>query len=139
MGAGRHGNRLAKRTQGMELARNFPEMMRERMAPMIDTYLDEFKFDMVNRTMDVDGRQQPNPAHRTSMDLYPRIMKAVGASDELIEALLARLGMPDEGSLLMASELYRAVQGKDMEAVYRECKSLVEWYEGPNGPGGQGR
>lgn len=135
MGAGRHGNRLAKRTQGMELARNFPEEMRERMAPMLDKYLEEFEFDLTNRTLTVGKDEQPNPAHRTAMDLYPRIMRAIGASDELIEAMLARLSMPNEASLVAAAELYRAVQGQDIHEVYRECKRMVEFYEGPNGPG----
>lgn len=137
--------RSIMRNGGIDMARDFPDEMRARMAPMLDTYLDEFSFDMVNRTLDgspkceMCGRgpsdPQPNPAHRTAMDMYPRIMRAVGASDDLIEALLRRLSMPSEASLLQAAELYQAVQGKDVHEIYRECRRMCEWYEGPSGPG----
>ena len=114
---------------GMTMARSFPDEMREKMHPLMDKYLAEFEFDLTSRSITLDGREQPNPAHRTAMDLYPRIMRAIGASDDLIEALLRRLSMPHEAALLEASELYRAVQGKDVHEIYRECKRMCEWYE----------
>ena len=139
MGPNRKGNRLAKRTEAVDMARAFPDDMRAKMAPLLDAYLVEFEFDMTHRTLDGGPRcdecgrsatdPQPNPAHRTAMDLYPRIMRAVGASDDLIAAILQRLNMPHESSLLEAAELYRAVQGKDVHEIYRECKKMCEMYE----------
>lgn len=137
MGANRHGNRSAKRSEAVALAKAFPERMREAMEPLLDDYLREFKFDLANRTLaetGPEGQPMPNPAHRTAMDMYPRIMRAIGASDELIDAILARLNMPDEASMIAAAELYRAVQGQDVREVYRECRRLVDWCEGPSGP-----
>lgn len=136
MGSNRKGNRSAKRGQALALAKAFPERMRAAMDPLLEPYLIEFEFDLRNRTLgetSVDGNPMPNPAHRTAMDLYPRIMQVVGASDDLIAALLRRLNMPNETEMLAASELYRAVQGKDMRDVYLECRKVVDWYEETNG------
>ena len=137
MGANRKGNRSAKRGEAMTLAKAFPDKMREAMEPLLEPYLSEFAFDLKNRTLtetSVDGNPMPNPAHRTAMDMYPRIMRVVGASDDLIEAMLLRLGMPSESEMLAAAELYRAVQGRDVVEIYRECKRMVDWCEGPMGP-----
>lgn len=137
MGANRHGNRSAKRSEAMTLAKAFPERMRDAMEPLLDDYLAEFRFDLRNRTLgetNADGSPMPNPAHRTAMDMYPRIMRAVGASEELIEAILTRLNMPDEASLIAASDLYRAMQSKSVVEVYRECRRMVDWCEGASGP-----
>lgn len=144
MGANRKGNRSAKRTQAVTLATAFPDRMRAAMEPLFDKYLVEFEYDLTHRTLDAsecptchrtsDEDPQPNPAHRTAMDMYPRIMRVVGASDDLIEALLKRLNMPSEAEMLAAADLYRAVQGRDVVEIYRECKRLVDWCEGDSGP-----
>lgn len=137
MGANRRGNRSEKRSEGMALAQAFPDRMRAAMEPLLDRYLAEFEFDLTNRTLaetNADGNPMPNPAHRTAMDMYPRIMRVVGASEELVEAILARLNMPNEAALVAASELYRAVQGQDVVQVYLECRKMVDWCEGGNGP-----
>jgi hypothetical protein len=134
VGANRKGNRTAKRSNGMALAQTFPDEMRARFAPMLDSYITEFEYDLTTRTLTVGDEDMPNPAHRTAMDLYPRIMRVIGASDELIGALLLRLGMPDEPALTAASELYRAVQGQDVLSIYRECKRMTDWCESADGP-----
>lgn len=135
MGANRNGDRSEKRGTAMTLVKAFPDRMREAMEPMLDKYLVEFEFDLTHRTLgetNKDGDPMPNPAHRTAMDMYPRIMRAVGASDDLIEALLKRLGMPNEAELLVAAGVYNAVQGQDVHDIYRECKRLTDWYEREN-------
>lgn len=121
------------------MAKAFPDVMRERMEPLLDSYLTEFEFDMTHRSLDggecatchrTGGDDpMPNPAHRTAMDLYPRIMRAVGAGDELIAALLQRLRLPNEGELVAAASLYHAVQGQDVHEIVAECRKMVDWYE----------
>lgn len=137
MGANRRGNRSAKRSDAMALAKAFPDRMREALEPLMEPYLREFEFDLTNRILTErgpEGQPLPNPAHRTAMDLYPRMMRVIGASDELVAALLVRLGMPSEAEMVQAAELYRAVQGQDAVEVYRECRRMVDWCEGPAGP-----
>lgn len=128
------GKRRQMRATGEQLAQAFPDKMRERLEPLLDVWFQEYEYDLTTRVLDVGPHGQNNPSHRTALDLYPRMMRVIGASDELVAALLVRLGMPSEAEMVQAAELYRAVQGQDAVEVYRECRRMVDWCEGPAGP-----
>jgi len=102
----RKGSPKVKRETALVLAEQAPGLMRAILAPQVQAYCDELIWDMQNRTIPLDGKDSPNSSHRTAMDLFPRIMKAIGASDDLLRALLERFNARDESTLALAMSMY---------------------------------
>lgn len=107
------------------LAELVPDEAREFLAPHAKEYCEALLADI--RDPDADG-------HRTAMATYPRIMRMIGANEELLEAILAAIGAP---SVEKAQAAWNAVNnlGEDPHKAAEECRKYLAWYDGPNGPG----
>lgn len=103
----RKGSPKVKRETALMLAEQAPDLMRSILAPQVQAYCDELLWDMHNRTIPMADGDAPNSSHRTAMDLFPRILKAIGASDDLLRALLEKLQARDESQLALAMAMYR--------------------------------
>jgi len=125
-GAVRYGKRRKTAQAVKTLATSAPEQFKDLVLPFLPELV-EILFE--------DARDRDCIGHRTAVSSILDGLKITGSTDRLLEAMLSRLSMPNEASLVAAAELYRAVQGQDIHEVYRECKRMVEFYEGPNGPG----
>jgi hypothetical protein len=115
----RKGSPKAKRETALVLAEQAPELMRELLAPHVKAYCDELLWDMANRTIPMADGDAPNSSHRTAMDLFPRILKAIGASDDLLAALLENLQARDESQLALAMAMYRDASGASLADAER--------------------
>ena len=125
--------RAMRRGMATDLAAAAPDRMRELLAPHVDDYCAQLVADVKTPTLDGQYGPVSNPSHRGAMTLFAQIMRAIGSSDTIINALILQLGVPLE----RAREAVALVEGapKDVHTMAREAEEFLIWYRGPNGPG----
>jgi hypothetical protein len=135
MAKGRLGtmSRRQARSLTKDMVDQFPRELQERLAPHIDEYAEQLLWGMRHPTLDGQYGPVSNPGHRTAMDLIAQIMKAVGSSQTIVNALILQLGVPLE----QAREAVQLVEDipEDPHEQAREARRFLAWYEGPDGPG----
>ena len=89
------GSRSAMRNLAADLVARAPQAIREKLEPHMDTFCQRIVDGMEKPTLAGQFGPVSNPAHRTAMDLYARIMGAV-APDTLVVNLWQRVGARDE-------------------------------------------
>lgn len=107
------------------LAELVPDESREYLAPHAREYCEALLADI--RDPDADG-------HRTAMATYPRIMRMIGANEELLEAILLAIGAQSVEKARDAVAAVNNVSGDPHETA-RVCRDFLAWYDGPSGPG----
>lgn len=119
-------SRADKRGLASLLPKAFPEALREKLAPELDSYAEEVLWDLKNRTIDTGGRElATNPAHRTAVDIIPRIMKAVG-DDSAVERLLEAMDMRDQAQLALAAQMFHSAAGATVDDAERAAVSTIQ-------------
>lgn len=127
--------RSERKTAALDLADAAPDRMRALLAPHVDTFCAQLVSDVKTPTLEGQYGPVSNPAHRGAMALYAQIMRAIGSTETIINAMILQLGVP----LDRAREAVALVESvpEDLESQVREARALIAWYDGPNGPGGQ--
>ena len=136
--------RALARSTAAQLAEQAPQVMREYLAPFAHEFCDSLMETLRHPTLggahkcpaceaEITVPAFSNPSYRTALSLYPQILRAIGSSDALTAAIIAQLG----GSLDRARDAVEMLNGlpEDVDAIYRECRRMCDWYEGENGPG----
>lgn len=119
------GKRRQMRATGEQLAQAFPDKMRERLEPLLDVWFQEYEYDLTTRVLDVGPHGQNNPSHRTALDLYPRMMRLIGVSDEAVNRLLDTLGARDRDDLERTYARGKLAEGSDLEQACERAKDLL--------------
>lgn len=109
------------------LAEKAPQAMREALAPYVAEYCERLMGDV--RDPECDG-------HRTAMAVYPRIMRAVGAGEELAEMLAAlwrSYGLASEGEFRGTLEVGLQARNTDGDRAYQIALGYVHEYRRTHG------
>lgn len=119
-----------KRVAAKELANKQPDDMRGRILPHVDEYCDELLWDMRHRTIRLerhDGWADVlNPAHRTALDLIPRITKDIGEAQTLVVNLLQTAGARDTSHLLEMVQRARSAAGTSLDQAKRQALEVLK-------------
>ena len=131
MGVNRKGNRSAKRLEGAALVKQAPQLMREVLAPRVEHYCDVLMSDLDDRgSFESDGKGgqfwRANPAHRTALELFPRILQAIGASEDLLRKIVERLNARDEEQLAQAMLMFHSAAGATVDDAERAAVSTIQ-------------
>lgn len=128
-------SRYDKRSLATLMPKAFPERLRERLEPELDSYADEVLFDLRNRELGggpacpTCGRRsddpRPNPAHRTAVDIIPRIMKAVG-DDSAVDRMLEAMNMRDQSQLALAAQMFHSAAGATIQDAERAACATIQ-------------
>lgn len=116
--------RAGKREAAAMLADRCPDRMRELLAPAVDEFVRILLDDLRSTTLEVTDERGGvklvnNPAHRTALELYPRIMRAIGASEDVLARILAAVNATSEAQLHTAMSLLNASQGATLADAER--------------------
>lgn len=115
---------------GLALAKSHPEQMRDLLAPGIPKYCARLLESLDEKTRSLTNEKGQsyevnNPMHRTGMDLFPKIFKAIGAPEALMQALLDKLNARDESHLASAMALYQSASGATLDdALETACATI---------------
>jgi hypothetical protein len=127
--------RTQARDAAIALAEAAPEQMRALLAPAVPEYVETLLTDMRDHGCATQTGWQYNPAHRTAMQLFPLIMRAVHSADDLLAALLKRLGAGSEGEVAQAVALMRDASEDPDVVADKSARPYLAFYYGANGPG----
>lgn len=123
-------DRAIRRKQATVLAKAEPETMRALLKPHVREFCDELLWDLRNRIMKLnrdDGWAEVlNPAHRTAMDVIPRITHDIGESQTLVINLLQAAGATDESHLLAMVQRVKSADGVTLDQARRSAIEVLK-------------
>lgn len=123
-------DRAIRRRQATVLARTEPESMRTLLKPHVREFCDELLWDLRNRIVKLnrdDGWAEVlNPAHRTAMDVIPRITHDIGESQTLVINLLQAAGASDESHLLQLVQRAKSAEGVTLDQARRQAIEVLK-------------
>lgn len=123
-------DRGMKRIAAKELANKHPQGMRDMLMPHVEEYCNELLWDMRNRTIRLereDGWAEVlNPAHRTALDVIPKITRDIGEAQTLVVNLLQTAGARDESHLLEMVQRARSAASISLDQAKRQALEVLK-------------
>lgn len=107
------GLRAEARSVGLEMAKDYPDEMRGLLSPHVKRFCDSIASDLTDRT---------------NKRLFAEIMGAVGAKNDLVQALVIAVGANSPEHLKSAASAALDAEAVDEETAYAQALEFVHDY-----------
>lgn len=115
-GAIPYGKRAERKTALAKAAESAPEQFKALTLPFLPELVEIMKADARDRTC---------IGHRTAVGAILDGLKITGATDRLVDALLASLNLRDEAHLALAAQMFHSASGATIQDARRNAVAVI--------------